>query len=217
MRGLLLENLGLKLLSLGVAMLLWMATVGDPNMTALIGVPVQYQNIPPKLEISSELIHSAQVELRGSRRQLSAENLANVAVMVDLAGVAGPGERTVSILAENVSLPAGVRFLRAIPAQIRLRLEEGLVREVPVLVRYAEPAPEGFRFLRQQVKPSTVRIVGPASRVAAIDHVQTDPVALVALEGESLYQVHAYAGDPHVRPEQPGLTIEVKVWLEKSR
>lgn len=206
------ENLGLKLLSLSVAVLLWMAAVGDPEATTALAVPVQYRNTPPSLEISSQLIESAFVEVRGSGGRLSTANLANAVLVVDLGAERTPGERTVSIVSGNVKLPLGVSFLRSVPSQIRLRLEPRVTRDVPVVVRYAAPTPQGSRISNQEVVPAAVRIVGPESRVNAIDRVQTDPIVLTG-NAQQTFRVHTYAGDPQVRLERSDLVIVVKVTL----
>jgi len=216
MIGLLTENVGLKLLSLAVAMLLWLALVGEPNTTGAIVVPVQYHNIPKDLEVSSDFVDSAYVEVKASRGRLS--SLGNAVVVIDLANQNQPGERTFSILSDNVSLPPGVEFLRSIPSQIRMRLEPRISRDVPVLVRYGSPIPEGIRIVRQEVTPDTVRIVGPESSVQLIDRVQTDPVELAGVApGEHAFRVHPFAGDGRVRLERSDVMINVKVVLEKSR
>ncbi|MBS1827674.1 MAG: YbbR-like domain-containing protein [Acidobacteria bacterium] len=211
------DNWGLKLLSLAVAVLLWLATVGEPESATVIAVPVQYRNIPATLEVSSEMSDSAYVEVRGPSGRLSGSNLANTVVVLDLASQSKPGERTYSIQAENVRLPAGVQFLRAVPAQIRIRLEYQVSREVPVVVRYAGPAPEGMRIAKQEIQPQLVRILGPESRVNAIDRVQTDPIELSTVEGVQSFQVHPYSGDPQVRLVKSDLMVTIKVGLEKSR
>ncbi|MBL8174731.1 MAG: YbbR-like domain-containing protein [Bryobacterales bacterium] len=210
------DNWGLKLLSLMVAVLLWLATVGEPESATVIAVPVQYRNIPANLEVSSEMRESAYVEVRGPSGRLSGANLANTVVLVDLAGQQRPGERTYSIQEDNVRLPPGVQFLRAVPAQIRIRLEYQVSREVPVVVRYSGPAPDGLRIARQEVAPQLVRILGPESRVSAIDRVQTDPIELAAVEGVQTFQAHPYSGDPQVRLVKSDLMVTIKVGLEKA-
>lgn len=210
------ENAGLKLLSLAIAVVLWLTTVGGQDSTTAVSVPVQLRNIPQDLELSSELPEKAYVEVRGASRRLSSQEIANALVVINLGGVDRAGERTFSILSGNVNLPAGVEFLRAVPSQLRLKFETRLAREVPVVARYAAP-PAGYRISGQSVAPASVRIVGPESRVSAIDRVQTDPIELPRDEEELTFHVHAFAGDAHVRLEQPEQIFNVKVTLEKDR
>lgn len=209
------DNWGLKLLSVLVAVLLWLATVGEPEIVTAQSAPIQYRNTPPNLEISSELTDTALIEMRGSSERLSVPT--NAVVILDLGGNPRPGERTFSILAEHVKLPPGISFLRAVPSQIRLRLEYRVSREVPVVVRYSSPAPDGYRIGRQEVSPAVVRIVGPESRVNPIDKVQTDPIDLVPRDELQTFRVHPYVGDPQVRIERSDLMIQVKVDLEKQQ
>lgn len=210
---LLTENFGLKLMSLAVAVLLWMATVGDDTSTA-IAIPIQFRNIPADLEISSELPDSVSVEVRAPASRLS--NLSAALVLIDLGPVKRPGERTFSILSGNAILPYGVRFVRAVPSQVRLKFEPRLTREVPVMVRYAS-LPDGYHIVRQEVAPARVRIVGPESHVNGIDRVQTDPIELPGDDEELTFRVHAFAGDPQVRLESPDQFFTINVTLEKDR
>jgi hypothetical protein len=106
--------------------------------------------------------------------------------------------------------------LRAVPSQIRLHLEHQVSREIPVVVRYAAPAPDGLQIVRQQVTPPVVRVEGPASRIQAMDRVQTDPI-LLGVEMEQTFHLQVFAGDPQVRMARSGQMITVKVVLEKTR
>lgn len=210
------DNFGLKLMSLCVAVLLWMAVLGgDREVSASVAVEIQYRNTPPSLEPTSDLADTAYVEVRGPGSRLSASNLSNAVVVIDLGSQTRPGERTYSILKDNVSLPAGIQFLRSVPSQVRLRLEQRIMKAVPVVARYTPAL--GYRLLRQEISPSMVRIIGPESRVAGIDRVQTDPIELTDPPGETTFHVHAYTGDPRVRLEQSDLVIQVKVATEKAR
>jgi len=44
-------------------------------------------------------------------------------VLLDLAGVSEPGERTFPISHANVSLPSGVNFVRSDPPELKLHLD----------------------------------------------------------------------------------------------
>ena len=55
MIGFVTRNLAWKLLSLVLAVLLWLVFVRDPEVTAVIDVPVRYRGIPESLDFQSEL------------------------------------------------------------------------------------------------------------------------------------------------------------------
>ncbi|MBI3207665.1 MAG: hypothetical protein HYZ37_02040 [Candidatus Solibacter usitatus] len=208
------ENWGLKLASVALALGLWMATVGNSGVTASVSVPVQYRNIDANLEVSSALVENVFVEMRGPAGRLNAASLQNAIVALDVSAQQTPGERTYPITGSIVSLPPGVKFLRAVPSQVRLKLEKREVRELPVLVRLMA-VPKGFRVVSQKVEPATVRVIGPASRVAAIDRIETDLIELGARAGEQVINTHPYAGDPMVRLERSGEVVVIRIELEQ--
>src|ERR1039458_7142140 len=58
-------NFGWKLLSLGIAVVLWALVASEPELSTFAVVGVEYKNLPEDLEISSDLVSSLRLELRG--------------------------------------------------------------------------------------------------------------------------------------------------------
>src|SRR5437764_14356594 len=56
-----LHNIGLKLLSLALAVGLWLAVARDPLAEVAVEVPIEFHHFPENLEISSENIPQAQI------------------------------------------------------------------------------------------------------------------------------------------------------------
>ncbi len=216
MLGGLTRNLGWKFLSLLIAVLLWYAVVGEPEVATSVSARIEYKNIPADLEMSTDVLDRVHLEVRGPSGKLESADLGNVAVVLDLASVRRPGERTFTIQQWNVNLPSGVILSRAVPAQVRVRFEHRVSREVPVRLRYAAPPPPGFHIAHQKVEPATMRVVGPASRVSQIESVQTDPIDLANVARESTFEVHTYVGDSQVRfASSP--TVRVTVAVERGQ
>jgi YbbR-like protein len=117
------RNFGWKLLSIGLAVLLWIAVEGEPELVTVQTVPVFYRNVDPSLALVANPSPTVRVELRGPSDVLGRDNLTNVAVLLDLTGATEPGERVFPISHTNVSLPSGVNFVRSEPAEIRLHLD----------------------------------------------------------------------------------------------
>ena len=55
--------------SLVLAMLLWFAIVGEPELVTTHTVPILYRNLPPDLLIGSDAVDQVRVELRGPVEQ----------------------------------------------------------------------------------------------------------------------------------------------------
>ncbi len=209
------HNLVWKLLSLLVAILLWLALVGDPELTTTLSVPLEFRNLPRELEISSEVPERLRLEVRGPSGKLSAAMTAGTAAIIDLKPVDQAGERTFSIQPANVSLPTGVALYRAIPSQVRLTLERRLTRLLPVHVRYSSQPPQGYAIERQEVRPDHLMVIGPEARVLRIDAVETDPIDLASITLEGSFRVHTYVSDPQVRFGASNV-VAVKVYLKRA-
>jgi YbbR domain-containing protein len=162
-----------------------------------VPVPVQYRNVPPHLEISSDFVETVHLILRGPSASLSRISANPPPLVIDLASVSQPGEKTFPVSRAQFDFPSGVGLDRAIPAQIRMRLERRVEKEVPVKVRISH-VPEGMRVARIEATPAAVRIVGPESRVAAIERVETDPVDLRTLAPSGEVVSNVYTGHAQV-------------------
>ena len=122
MRQLLTQNLGWKLLSLLLAVVLWLAIAREPEVAASLSVPVEFKNMRDDLDIIGNLPDRVILEVRGPSGRLTRDNLSTVAAVLDLSD-AQPGERTYNIRGRNLNLPAGVVFYRAVPSQPPLNLD----------------------------------------------------------------------------------------------
>lgn len=221
LRRLLFDHFWWKLFSLVLACLLWMAVAEQPELTTTLGVPVEYKNVPKDLDISTDVPEKVMLQLRGPRDKITAAatNLRLAAVLdVGEGNLARPGDRTFTIGTANVQIPAGVALVRAVPGQIRLTLEHRLQRDVPVSLRFAGSPPPGFRVKIGEVIPERIQIVGPESRVRAIESVETDAFDLRTLapsaERPAEVMLNTYIADGHVSPAGTS-TVRARIQLEK--
>lgn len=191
------RNLAWKLFALVGAFLLWFAINGANDLTESVSVPVQYRNIPQNLDTGSDLIEQVHLILRGPSLLLSRASTNPWPVVIDLASAKSPGERTFSITAANVRLPGGVMLEKAIPGQIRLRLESRMRKPVDVHVRL-DHIPDGMRATVAEINPPTLTAVGPENRVRPISYVETDLVDVRTLEPGGRTRTVAYSADPRV-------------------
>ena len=145
---LLTRNAGWKIFSLLVSLLLWFTFARDPEVGAFVSVPVEYRGMPDDLEIGSDLVGSVSIDLRGPSEKVANFSAAKSAVVLDFSDIHKPGENTFQIDDRNISLPSGMRLVRAIPAQIRLQFEKRTRQDVPVQVRFSGAAPKGYQVAR---------------------------------------------------------------------
>jgi YbbR domain-containing protein len=215
--GLVVGNMGWKLLSLGVAFAIWAMVATEPELNTVTPVQLEYRNVPDGLEISSNPVSTVHLELRGSSgalRDLGSNGATRPGIVLDMSAVQ-PGQRTFTIDDSAVKLPRGVRLVRAIPSEVRFEFERSASRTVPISVRFAGQGNNGYVVARYEVTPSTVRLVGPASHVSRVAAATTDPVDVSTLVGPSEFRVNAFVNDDYVRFQSPSL-VTVTVTMKKQ-
>jgi YbbR domain-containing protein len=210
--ALLTHNIGWKLLSLAAAALIWISVASEPELATFVSAHVEYKNLAPGVEINSDVVETVYLEVRGPSEALRLPELPRrAAVILDMAGIE-PGQHTFTIDGGDVVLPRGVQLVRARPAQIRMNFEPGATRSVPVAVRFADGLPPDLQVTDATAEPSALAITGPASRVARVASVETDPLTLKPEAGTNSYRLEAYVNDARVRfQDSPQVTVKVRI------
>jgi len=210
-----LHNIGLKLISLLAATLLWMAIAREPMEEVTLSVPIEFQNAPTNLEISAEVLPQVQVRVSGPSTRTHALRPAEVHAVIDLVG-AKPGERTYDLSASRVRVPREMQVVQVIPSQFRISFDNRATRRVPVKPRVVGSSAPGFTLQEVLPDPDSVTIVGPEKHVAEVESVITDPVDASGVIGKATFTTHVYISDPLVRLASPS-TVHVTVATERVR
>jgi YbbR domain-containing protein len=209
------DDLLWKLGSVALAFALWLLFSGSQELTTVVSAPIQYRNISPRLDISSEMVESAHLHLRGPSTQLSRIRSEALPLVIDLSQVKSPGERTYSLDAAGIRLPAAVQLERVVPSQVRLRFEVRASREVPVEVRTVN-LPAGWKIASQTCSPQRLNVLGPESRVARMKAVETDAIDLSQPSTDPITaNVTAFAGDSQISFAGPP-TVQVRIQLQRQ-
>jgi YbbR domain-containing protein len=208
------HNLGLKLVSLALAVGLWLAVAREPVSEVAVDVPIAFRNMPQNLEISSESIPKAQIRLRGPERIIRRLQPADVYAEIDLNG-AKPGERTFDLTAGQVRHPVGLLVVQVIPSDVHLAFDLRLIRQVPVQPRVVGTFAGGHQIGQVQVDPSTISVMGPQKRVEAVEAATTDPVDVTGAMARATFLRHPYVSDPLVQVASPD-PVRVTVIMEKT-
>ncbi|HVP46018.1 MAG TPA: CdaR family protein [Bryobacteraceae bacterium] len=214
MTGVLTNNIGWKLLSLGAAVALWVSVASEPELATLRAVPVEYKGVPDDLEISSDVVGDVVLGMRGPSSRLRDLREDRPAVVLDFSSVHEPGQRTFNVDNSNVSLPRGIQLVRSIPAQLQFRFEYRRTREVPVEVRFSPPH-EGYSIASYTVTPPKLIITGPESSVAKTGSVRTDTVDISGVIGSHQFRVNTYLAEPRARFQSPSQVV-VDVAMKKK-
>ncbi len=207
------HNAGVKLISLAAAVLLWAAVAREPIAEVAVNVPIEFQNMPDQLEISSETLPEAQVRVRGPARLVRDVSHAPIVhCVVDLTGFTR-GERTVELGPTRIQAPRELHVTQIIPTRLTIELDRRITRKVAVHPRVIGQFASGVRIASVTADPTEVVIVGPEQRVVAVESATTDPVDATGVVGRQTFTSHVYVTDPLVRVVEGG-AVRVMVTTE---
>ncbi len=206
------HNLLWKLLSLVAAFAIWLNVSNEPELATIVSVPVEYNNFPKDLEISSDIVETIDVEARGPSGQLRDLHDSRIAAIIDFASVTSPGERTFTLTTSELKLPRGIQLIRTIPAQLRFKFERRIARDVPVNVSFSGKLPSGFSIAGVEVDPPRLRVEGPESHVMKTGRLSADPFNLTNVDGDAEQTLSVYSAEPEVRIlDSPQVRVKVHV------
>lgn len=208
------KNAGLKIISLLLAVGLWLAVAGNPVAEVSITISIELHNFPQNLEIANERIPEAQVRVRGPERLIRRLEPSEIHVELDLAG-SKAGERTFDLSAQQVRESRELEVVQIIPTQVHLVFDERMIRTVEVRPRVIGSFASGVRVARVEANPATITISGPKQRVDMVEAAITDPVDASGVMRQSSFVTHAYVSDPLVQVVQPR-PIRVTVIMEQA-
>jgi YbbR domain-containing protein len=209
-----LHNLGLKLISLALAVGVWLAVARDPVAEVAVDVAIEFHNIPQNMEISSENIPRAQIRLRGPERVVHGLRPSDVYAEIELSGLK-PGERTFDLTAQQIHEPAELEVVQVVPSQFHLTFDARLTRQVPVHPRVFGSFAPGYEIASIVADPSSVTISGPQKRVEAVEAAITDSVDASGTMDRATFVRHAYVSDPLVQVMNPN-PVRLTVIMEKT-
>ncbi len=197
-RRFVLHNLGLKLISLALAVGLWLAVYREPLSEVAIDTVIEFENMPANLEISAESIPKAEVRLRGPQRVVRRLQASEVYAEINLETVR-PGDRTYDLTAQEIHHPQELEVVQVVPSQIHLSFDTRITRQVPVRPRVIGTFATGYQIGHIQIDPPNITIIGPKKRIEAVEAATTDPIDVTGAISRVTFTRHAYVSDPLIQ------------------
>ncbi len=205
------RHLGLKFLSLAIAVALWFAVAGEQTIERTLTVPLAFQNQSEGLEIVDNPRDTVAVRVRGAASLVSHLVGGDVVALVDLSG-SKAGKDLFHLTPPQVRAPFGVEVLQVSPASITLTFEPSLTKVVPV-----NPTIEGepaFGYARGEAtsEPPSVAVIGPESSLRHLKSAMTEAVSVADATRRVRASVSVGVADASVRLQTPMMvTVTVPV------
>ena len=219
-RRIFLEDWSLKLLSLAIALVLWLLVTGQ-NQPVTAHVNVQLNFIRPQsLEISNDPPRTVDVMLTGSRNKLDDLTSLDLVATLDISDQRA-GERVLRLADKaQISLPQGIKVDGFQPSAIPIRLEPIVERQVSIETKLEGKPADGFEVYSVQPSKGSVAVRGPTSRVNNLTKLMTESIWLAGhRESFSASNVAIDVPDPKVDLLEPVISVNVEIGeqrIEKS-
>lgn len=216
-RKIFVEDWSLKLLSLAIAIVLWLMVTGQNQpVTAHLNVQLNFIR-PPSLEISNDPPRTVDVMLTGSRNKLDDLTTLDLVATVDISDQRA-GERVLRLTDKaQITLPQGVKVDGFQPSAIPVRLEPIIERQVPIEAKLEGKAADGYEVYSVRMSKGSVTLRGPESRVLALQKVQTESVWLAGhKESFTATNVAIEIPDAKVDLIDPVVNVDVEIGEQRT-
>lgn len=166
MKGMFKRNLGIKLLALLSAFVLWLYVAYQNPATeqVLPQVPLEYQGLPKDVAVVG-MPRAVSIRIQGARALDGDVTYKDVRAYVDLKD-ARVGN---NILNVKVTVPAGSRLVNVGPERVSVQLDVIKEKQVPVQVEFSGAPKAGYTRLSAVLKPDQVLVRGPQEFLEKVD------------------------------------------------
>lgn len=163
---------GLKILSLLVAVVLWIYVSNELNPIKereFKDIGVDIRGVASNLAVS-EFPGSVRVRVQASQDVISDLNPGSIEVFADLKNVK-IGQNLIPL---EVRVPSGVKVVDLRPQQASIKVEPLAEKQVPVKVRFGDSPAREFKVDAVQTKPGEIIVRGPKSIVDGVSFAVAD-------------------------------------------
>ncbi|CAN5923194.1 hypothetical protein BH11MYX3_BH11MYX3_31560 [soil metagenome] len=166
------ENLGLKFLSIVLAVTVFLLVNDDKPREQTVRVPVAYL-LPEDRVLVSERIEDVKVTLKGRLRNFNEKDVGRITI--DLRN-APNGE--VAITNDMLQTPAGVSIASITPRSMRVTWDKRSERLIEVQPAISGHPQHGYMALEIKPEPPTIKVRGGEKLLAALTGVRTREISL---------------------------------------
>jgi YbbR domain-containing protein len=206
----------LKLVSLGLAFVLWLLLVPAEKMSSekSLTIPLGTRNVPAGLEIVERPAARIDVTVRAPKRILAEIVPSELAAVVDLER-ATVLQQEYPLNTSMIAVPAGAEVVKISPSKVTIKLEKTAEKTLKVHPTLRGRPAEGFRVAGIEIEPSAVAVQGPESRIQGAEAATTAPVDITGLTGPTVFEVDILLPRPELRFVSAQTSARVTVQIEE--
>jgi len=211
------RNWGLKFASLILAMILWLAVIGQEKIQSekILTVRLEIHNRPQQLLLVEPPPDFVNVTARASVRQLPEITDLNVHVALDLTN-ATVAQTQYALNRNMVSLPAGAELKELSPSMVTLKLERRAEVTIPVEADSHGELPDGYKLISIECIPPEITIYGPESKIRGDLKAKTTLIDLSQITESSEIPTDTILPDPALQLVDSETKVLVRLVIEKE-
>jgi YbbR domain-containing protein len=214
LRGLLFDNLGLKLTALLLALLVYLHVYTERPAHLVVQFPLQITDLDSTLSLSGPVPAAVTAELRGTGKQLIRLRLGEPVLKISLAGVSrGRFERALTAEDLPISSTEGVEVERILGSRmLQVQLDRKVRKRVPVAPRVqGAPAAGSVTWGAISTTPGFVTVTGPEAAVARLDSVVLGMVRIDARHDTVRAQVAPLSLPDWCTSDPPSVAVRIPI------
>ncbi|RTZ89855.1 MAG: hypothetical protein DSY91_07160 [Deltaproteobacteria bacterium] len=180
-RSILFKNLGLKILSLCVAMVLWYSVVSERQTNLLVTVPLTFVNVPKGMKVRTVSAERVSLHLEGPVSSLRTMEIGKIRGTIDLKG-SKEGKSRFELSPAHFNLPEGIRIAGISPEIVYVVLEKLLTFKLPVKPRLKGRVDSHYAIRKIYAIPKFVWVIGDRKAMSSISNIPTEVVTIDGLK-----------------------------------
>lgn len=212
MKGLITHNFGLKLLSLGLAIVLWYMISAKGTSEVSLVVPIEYINIPQGYEIIKKGQDRVNISVYGSERAIASIRPEDIRVFVDLSR-ATAGMKKYRIQRSRIKKPSSVEVASVNPSEVEVFIDKIIRKDLRVIPVFSNS--RLVKKMRVEVIPEIVTAQGPETLLKGISTVKTEPIKITVSDVPVVKTVALITEGDKIRLSVE--EVKVKIYFENSK
>lgn len=215
-------NLGVKIVAVVFAVILWLHVTAQQEETQAFSVPLVLAGIPDSLTIIHDVPRSVNLTVRGARSNLiKLRLLGRLRARIDLSMIAATGRVNIPVRAGILNLseeidPRNVTIEN--PKTLALFFEPVVSKTVPVRVAFRGEIPADIIVTGQPtVAPGQVTLRGAVSVVREVSVVSTDEIDIADKYGALSFKIGISLDDRRIEVSPPTVTVEMETSRREVR
>ncbi len=178
----------LRLISLGLAIVLWYFVGGEDIVNKSVMVPVEVINLPGDLVISNQFKKVIDVSVSGPRSLVLNMEKGSINRQIDLAR-AKPGTMVLENSNDSIAVPRGVKVVRIQPRSVILSLDKLIQKQFSVNPVTTGTLAPGYVLNGIRMEPDAISITGPRTVLEKFDVLRTREIDIQGLKKSTEIQV----------------------------